>query len=251
MPAQHGGWGFWMEPALAGMIAAPSAAGLWLALAGLGALLLHHPLMVAYKDLRRGRIFARTRTALLLTTLFALLALAAFWMAHTQATAAFWPAIAIALPFALIYFWHDMRNDARSLLAELCGTVAFAALAPACALADGWAILPALALWALLIVRALTSVLYIRERLNLEKGKSAHRGLVYGAHGLGLAVLAALGISDVAPWLPLIGGVLLTARAILGLSERRRSVPVKILGFREIAYGLVFALLTGIGYQIM
>jgi len=251
LPAQHGGWGFWLEPALAGAIAAPSAGGLWLALAGLGALLIHHPLMVAYKDLRRGRLFARTRTALLLTAIYAALALASFWMAHTQAVASFWPALVMALPFALVYFWHDIRNDARSLLAELCGTVAFAALAPASALAAGWALIPALALWALLITRAITSVLYIRERLRLEKGKPADRALVHGAHLLAIVILLALALAEVAPWLPLVGGVLLAARALLGLSERRRSVPPKILGFREIAYGTLFTLLAGIGYRLL
>ncbi|MCL4247710.1 MAG: YwiC-like family protein [Anaerolineae bacterium] len=251
LPAQHGGWGFWFEPALAGLIAAPSAAGLWLALAGLGALLLHHPLMVAYKDLRRGRTFARTRTAMLLAGIYALIMLAAFWIAYTQAGEVFLPALLIALPFALVYFWHDLRNDARSVVAEVCGVIAFAALAPACGLAAGWSALPALVLWALIIVRAITSILYIRERLRLEKGKTANRALVHGAHVVGLLVIAGLAAAGIAPWLPLIAGALLAVRALLGLSERRRSVPPKILGFREIAYGTIFALLTGIGYRMM
>ncbi|MCA9904628.1 MAG: YwiC-like family protein [Anaerolineae bacterium] len=251
LPAQHGGWGFWFEPALAGLIAAPSTAGLWLALSGLGALLLHHPLMVAYKDLRRGRMYARTRTAMLLASVYALIMLAAFTMAYMQAGAAFLPVLLIALPCALIYFWHDLRNDARSVVAEVCGVIAFAVIAPACGLAAGWTALPALALWALIIVRAVTSILYIRERLRLEKGKTAHHVLVHGAHVVGLLVIAGLAAAGSAPWLPLIAGVLLTVRALLGLSERRQSVPPKILGFREIAYGTIFALLTGIGYRLL
>ncbi|MCC6613462.1 MAG: YwiC-like family protein [Anaerolineae bacterium] len=251
LPAQHGAWGFWLEPALAGLIAAPSAAGVWLVLAGLSALLLHHPLMVAYKDLRRGRTFARTRTALLLAAIYAFVALAAFWMAHTQAEASFWPALVIALPFALVYFWHDLRNEARSLPAELCGTIAFAALAPASALAAGWPLIPALALWAVLIARAVTSVLYIRERLRLEKGKPADKALVNGAHAAGVVVLIMLAVLGAAPWLPVIGGLVLAARAWQGLSERRHTVPAKILGFRELAYGVLYALLTGIGYRML
>ena len=173
IPSQHGAWGFWLEPSLAGLIAAPSAATWLIVLAGLGALLTHHPLMIAYKDLRKGRVFARTRTALVLAAAFALLALTMAVFAWQKSMSSLLPALVAALPFAIVFFWHDLRNDSRSLTAELCGAVAFAAIAPACALAAAWPIERALAIWLILISRALPSIIYVRERLRLEKGKPA------------------------------------------------------------------------------
>ena len=60
-----------------------------------------------------------------------------------------------------------------------------------------------------------------------------------------------LAVIGYAPWLPLLGGLMLFMRALRGLSQQRQAVSTRVIGFREIAYGIVFALLTGIGYRLL
>jgi hypothetical protein len=43
--------------------------------------------------------------------------------------------------------------------------------------------------------------------------------------------------------------VVLLARSVYGLSGLRRRVPAKIVGFQEIAYGLMVVLLAVSGYR--
>ena len=77
LPAEHGGWGFIVEPVLLGLLIAPSWSGLALAIASMAVFLMRQPLKVLTLDRRRGRQTARTRAArqffllyLVLNTLF-------------------------------------------------------------------------------------------------------------------------------------------------------------------------------------
>ena len=63
LPAEHGGWGFLAEPVVLGLVLAPSAAGLCLALAALAAFLARHPLRLALIDRRKGVRYPRTGLA--------------------------------------------------------------------------------------------------------------------------------------------------------------------------------------------
>jgi len=63
LPPEHGSWGFLLEPILLGLLVAPSLAGVMMALAVLGAFLMRHPLKIAFTDWRRGKRYARTKTA--------------------------------------------------------------------------------------------------------------------------------------------------------------------------------------------
>ena len=55
LPAEHGGWGFLTEPVVLGLVLAPSAAGLCLALAALAAFLTRHPLRLWLMRSTQGR----------------------------------------------------------------------------------------------------------------------------------------------------------------------------------------------------
>ncbi|NUQ06037.1 MAG: hypothetical protein HUU31_19260, partial [Anaerolineae bacterium] len=44
----------------------------------------------------------------------------------------------------------------------------------------------------------------------------------------------------------IVGAGVLLGRAALGLSARRKPVAAKVIGFREIAYGVLYAVLVGI-----
>lgn len=251
LPAQHGVWGFWLEPSLAALIAAPSWAGLCLSLAALSALLLHHPLTVMLKDYRRRKRYARTMWAARFVLLYGGMALIGLLLAIHFAPHPFLPGLLLAVPFALLQIGFELRNQVRHALAEISGAIALAALAPSILLISGWEWSLAMGLWAVLVIRVVVSILYIRARLRLEKGKPAHAAVVLITHLIGLIGLTGLLVTSLSHWLNLIGGLVLLIRAGLGVSPFRTPTPAKVIGFREIAYGLIVALLAGIGMRLL
>jgi hypothetical protein len=147
LPAEHGGWSFWLEPVLLGVLVVPSWAAVWLALASFTAFLARQPLKIAWTDHQRGRRYQRTLLAerfaalyLVITLLAGVLALAA-----TASTNFWWPLLLVS-PLLLIQVYFDARHDSRHWLPEVAGPVALASLTASMALAADWALLPALAL---------------------------------------------------------------------------------------------------------
>src|SRR5215510_13317849 len=63
LPREHGGWSLIAEPALLGLLVAPSWAGLALGLAGLLAFLARQPLRLYLVDRTRSRSLPRTALA--------------------------------------------------------------------------------------------------------------------------------------------------------------------------------------------
>ncbi|MBK8024887.1 MAG: YwiC-like family protein [Chloroflexi bacterium] len=246
LPAQHGGWGFLFEPMLAGLILAPSWAGLFLSLSAFFVFLLHQPLKTALKDRLRGRRFARTALAERVALAYGAVAAIAFLAAHFAAEYAFWPPFLIAVPLAAVQFWGDIRNEGRTAAAEIAGALAFAGLGAMLVLVAGGSPLQAALIWALLAARIIPSILYVRARLRLSKGQPVDPRPSNAAHAVALVgVLIAVWAAGLSP-LPLIGSALLLVRAALGLSRRHKPVPAKVIGFREVAYGALYALLIGL-----
>ena len=54
LPTEHGSWGFLLEPIVAGVAVAFSAASVWIAVAVIGAFLARRPLQVLINVWRRG-----------------------------------------------------------------------------------------------------------------------------------------------------------------------------------------------------
>ncbi|GAB4481792.1 MAG: YwiC-like family protein [Anaerolineae bacterium] len=247
LPAEHGGWGFLFEPILLGLFAAPSAAGLLLGLAALAAFLLHQPLLIAIKDRRKGKRWARTALADRFALLYGLIGAGALALAVWIAPHRFWLPLLIAVPLGLIKLGYDLSSASRAAAAELVGALAFGALAPAIALAGGRGLWPALMLWALLAGRTIPAILYVRARLRLERGREV------SSRGVGLAHLAAVIAAGVLAWrgaaplLSVVALALLLARALWGLSPHRRRVPARVIGFSELGWGLLTVILIGLG----
>ena len=240
LPAQHGGWSFVLEPVLVGLLLAPTLGGLLLGVAALMVFLLDQPLRVTLKDRRKGKYYVRTRLAERAALAYATVGVLAFAGAVAFAANPFWLPLLLAAPLAFTQLALDLRNQARSAAAEICGALAFAAVAPAIVWAAGWRPELAFGLWAALALRDASAILYIRARLRLEKGKPTPSGaaqLAQGALVFGLIALAALGLTS---WLAVAGGVLLAVRALLGLSRRRRPASAVQLGVREVVFGLAF-----------
>lgn len=251
LPAQHGAWGFLFEPLLLGLLVAASWAGLWLSLAAIGAFLLSPPLTLAIKDRRKGKRYDRTKLAERFALGYALLAGGAFALAVLTAANYRWLLpVAAALPLAGVHLYYTLRSDARALLPEVGGALAFGAVAPAIALLAGWQMPQALALWALVAARVVGSILYVRARLKLEHGKPTSRLPVHLTDGLALLALALLVSGGLLPATVLVGMVVLLGRALLGLSRWRKPTPAKWIGLREIFYGLFFVGLAALGYRL-
>ena len=249
LPVEHGGWGFLLEPILLGLIVAPTFAGFCLSIAASGAFLLNQPLQLTVKDWLKRKRYPRTVYAERFAAGYGLLAALALALALLTADAPFWPPILLATPLALIQIAASVRNRDRYILIEIAGAAALGAVTPAILLAAGSSLDLGLALWAVLITRSATSILYVRTRLRLEYGEPANPLPALAGHVLGIAIWGALALNNRAPWTVPIAMMILFGRAALGVSSLRKPRKPQIIGAQEMIYGVLVAILTAIGYR--
>jgi hypothetical protein len=226
LPFEHGAWGFLLEPIVLGMLVAPSREGAYIAIGIVAAFLVRQPLRLAMHDRQQRKRYPRTAACEALALAYGTVAAIAFAMAGI---APLLPLIA-ALPLAAIQFTLDLRNHGRTLTAELCGGLAAGATATAIALAASLPLAYALTLWALLALRTVPSILYVRAAL-----RGGSRAPMLAAHAG--AVIAAALLAQFAA-LPML---VLFARAWPPADGMR----ARDIGIREVVYGVVtVALLT-------
>jgi len=249
VPPEHGGWAFLLEPILLGLLVAPSISGLWLALAASAVFMVRQPLKQALADRRGGKRYPRTVLAERFATGFALLALVALALAIPAARAPIWPPVLLAAPFALLQAYFDMRRRSRQLAAELAGALAIGASGAAITLAGGFALPAALALWALLGLRAVASILYVRARLRLERGEPPNAVPALAAQLGALAAGCLLVYGHLLPWLAVALLTLLGARALWGLSPFRHPARAAIIGAQEIVISLLTVASMALAYH--
>ena len=251
LPIEHGGWSFLAEPLVLGLLVAPSAAGFAIAVATSAGFLIRHPGRMFWKNRQRLAVSPRYGLAGKFAAGYGVVAVAG--LATAWALAGIRPLVPfiIAGPFFLLFAAYDVRHEARLLLPELLAPTAVAVSAPAIALAGGWSWQAAGVLWVLLALRSIPTVLYVRARLRLERGKPHDAAASNTAHGA--ALLAGSGLAGVgmAPWLSVVGLGVLLFRAVAGLSRYHRPAAPKVIGFSEIAYGTLFVLLTAAGYWML
>ena len=235
LPAEHGGWGFLLEPLVLSMIVAPSRCGALICVASICAFLTRQPLKLAMQDLLRGRRYPRTKWCAIFAGSYAAGAFVA-----VSAAIAFggWriaiPFAAVA-PLAIVNITYDARNKSRALLPEITGPIAMASSAAAIAIAGGERMAVAFALMALLVLRSVPAVLYVRALL----------GRTPAALPITLHVIA-VGASLLAPLPVTIAFTILLGRALYGLTHD--IPPAKTIGWREIAFGALFVVTTGVAY---
>ena len=250
LPAEHGGWGFVLEPILLGLLVAPSSAGFFLALIALASFLARTPLKILWKDVRRSRRYARTTAAAQVLLLYG--GLAGLGFAGALLSGGWWPLLPLLLvsPLIALQLYFDLYLSSRNLLPELAGPVALAAVAAGMGLANGWLWPAAFGLWAIMVLRGLPSILYVRARLRLEKGQPVNPLPVITVQFAAWAVGLSLFFLDVLPFLAVTALLILLARAVWGLSAYRRPVVAKTIGWGEILFGLLTVLLSAIGYWL-
>jgi hypothetical protein len=249
LPAEHGSWSLVLEPILLGLLVAPTWAGLAAAIGAFAFFLLHRPLKLYLNDRRRGRHYERTKVARQWAFIYGAVGIFFFTMTWVQSGFGSFLPLLLALPLLLIFLIYDQRPG-RHWQAELTAPVAFAAIASTIALAGGWALWPALALWAFMIARAVPAILFIRARLRLDKDKTAEPVPAILAHVMAVAGVALLVNASLIPALGLAAIIILFGRALWGLSAYRWRTSVKGLGFLETGFGLLSVILVAIGYWI-
>ena len=247
IPAEHGGWGFLLEPLLLGLLVAPSWGGIWLAVSTVGVFLMRPPLKIALTDRRRRR-YERTLLAERFVLLYGSMAVLGLGAAVLAAGADILLPLVIAAPAGMIQVIYDVRSDSRHWLPEVAGPAALGSAATGIALAGGWPTTAAFALWPIILARAIPSVLYVRAYLRLAKGGSPSLSLPLLAQATGIGAVLALTLAGLTPVLAVVALVILLLRAIIRLSGFRRPTAPRVIGFQEIGFGIMTVVLTAAGY---
>lgn len=239
LPRDHGSWSLVLEPVALGLIAAPSMAGLELAVAALALFLLRRPLQIA----RAGD--ARSGAAVILVGLLSVVGVAALAAGLGRAGGPAWVALAAALPFAGLFAWFDLRKAARDVAAEVSGAWAFAAFAAAIPLAAGGAAPVAATLAVFAAARAEGSILPIRAYLRRRKGQAVARWPAVAMPVAGTAACVAMGMLS-ALWLPAGWMALFSARAAWILYGRAPALAATRVGIIEAVLGALAVVTVGL-----
>ena len=241
MPVEHGASVMLGESLFAGMLIAASAKGLLPALGWLFLFLMNNPFKIAIKDISHRVFTKRTFIALWFCAGFGILALGCFTAAYFLDGALFLIVLAGVIPLGILHLWAVFKAGKKEFTAELSGALTLGAAAASNVLAAGHSYAQAFALWAVLAVRAMTSVIYVRERLSQGRGKIINRGLVYWVHIAGVMVFGALVLAHLVKPLIFVAGLLLLMR--LWFLNRRLTITAKNLGLQESMLGIVFVIL--------
>ncbi|MCC6904434.1 MAG: YwiC-like family protein [Anaerolineae bacterium] len=252
LPTEHGGWSFLLEPVVLGLVLAPTWPGLLLGIAALLAFLAHQPLRLAFKDRFRGQRLPRTPYAERFAAGYLLGAGVAFTasvlLAWQNGSLLFLLPLGLAVPLAAAQVWLNSRTRSRDLLAELAGASALGLLPVSLALLGGWSLLPASALWGLVLARGLPAILYVRARLQVERGKPVDQRLPAFAHLTAIVGAVGLAFAGLVGWTAIAATILLAVRSTIGLSKYRRRLRATQIGFSEVAYGVITVALYAAGF---
>lgn len=245
IPDEHGGWALTGEPALLGILVAPSWAGAALAAAAFVAFVVRTPLKLALVDRRRHRWLPRSRLAARIAAVELVVLLV---LALTAVSLAGWEwlvPVAVAAPLVGIELWFDMRSRSRRLVPELCGAVGIAAVAASVALAGGASARLALGLWLVLAARSVAAIPFVRVEIDRLRHGTGSVAVSDRAQIAGAVVAAAAVAVDVA----VVAGALAVAALLVAhvIWVRRPPVPVKVLGVLQLVVGLAVVGATAAG----
>ena len=248
LPAEHGGWGFTLEPIFLGLALAPSLAGLGVGLMGLFGFLAHHPIKLALSDMRRGHRYPRTRLALKVGLFYAALAALGLALALATAEKPFLLPLVLGLPLAFLKVGLDALGRGRSFAAEMAGALGAATLAPAAVLAGGGPETWALGAWLVLALRSLVSIRYARAAVRRARGMEVSHVSMAATVALGAGLALALAKAGYIPWLGAFAIVALGAYALWML--KRPPLPAKAIGWGQMFWGWATVILVALGYWL-
>lgn len=240
-PKEHGSWSLALEPVALGLIAAPSAAGAWLAVAIVAGFFARRPLRTAWRESRPERR-AEAARVLAACAVVATLALAAAITLAGFAWLMWLLPTAIAGAFFLSF---DLRNAGREETAEIAGAAAFAALPVALAVLGGATPLTAVALGVVMCGRAVPTVLCVRTSLRAAKTGAGACGPAIVASVAALLAGAGLALHDAAPITAVIALTLLMLRTGALLVFPRPVLRARTIGMMEAILGVAFVIGVG------
>jgi hypothetical protein len=245
LPAEHGGWGLTAEPALLGLLVAPSWAGAALAVAAFVAFVVRTPLKLVLVDRWRHRRLPRSRLATRIAAVELVILLALAVVAASRAGWEWLVPIAVAAPLVGVELWFDMRSHGRRLIPELCGAVGIAAVAASVALAGGASARLAVALWLVLVARSIVAIPFVRVQIARLHHGFARVSVSDRAQLVGAAVAVTAVVVDPA----VAAGALAVAALLVAqvIWVRRPPVPAKVLGLRQLVLGLAIVAITAAG----
>lgn len=249
LPNEHGSWGFLLEPLVAGLAIGASMPAAWIAVAYVGAFLMRQPLKIYVADRLAGRNLPQTAAALRFVAYFGLIYVAGVVGSLAFADLKSFVPILIVAPLGIYQIYADGSRQSRNLIPELTGAVTISSSVAVMTLASGVAAETAYALWALFAARLIPSIVYVRNRLRLEKGKESSFYSPIVAHIVAVTFVAALAWNGNVPKLSVLVFVLLLLRAALGLSPFRRKVKAMRIGVWEVVYGSLTAISVILGYH--
>lgn len=250
LPNEHGSWGGVLEPLAAALAIAPSIGAVWISLLVVGAFLSRRPLMILLANRRAKRDLPQNPVALKFVLLYG----AIFWIG--LAGGLIYLPIETFIPFALIIplagyqIYCDVSRQSRRLLPELTGAVAISSAAAAIALAGGWKFAAAFALWGVFIARLIPAIVYVRNRLRLEKGREFLMLPVIAIHFIAFGAVGMLSAYGLASKLTLAVFIILLGRAFFGMSPYRRRMRALQIGIWEVIYGSLLVLAVVFGHYL-
>lgn len=250
LPIEHGSWGFVFEPLVAGLLVAFSQTAVWIAIFVVGAFLTRQPLKVLLNDFLAKRDLPQTQIAKKFVFLYG--TISTFGLAGCLIFGKienFLPFF-IIFPLAIYQIYCDSSRKSRELLPELTGAIAVSSSIAVIALADNWSLISAFSLWVIFVARLIPSILYVRNRLRLEKGKEFSRLIPILSHSLSLLVVGFLVFKGLGSILTAFMFVILLGRSVIGLSPFRRNVKAIKIGVWEVIYGTLTAISVVIGYYM-
>ena len=250
LPLEHGAWGFLFEPLMAGLLIAPTVSGLFLAVFFVGAFLCRQPLKFVVGDIMSGKRLPRTAVAVRWLVYFS--TIAAFGAVGIYFTADPRSLIPLVLsaPIGIYLIYQDASRKSREMLSELLGASILSTSIASISLASGQSYLFAAAMWVTMLARLVPSIIYVRNRLRLEKGKEHSIGWPFAVHIAAVVVLGILVFYGLGSILTLVVAAFLLERSVTGLSASRKIQTAKQLGVREVIYGVIYAISVVIGFYL-
>lgn len=247
LPTEHGSWGFLLEPIVAALAIAFSSGGVWISIMVIGAFLARRPLQVFISQ-RNAPAGEMRMAAIKFVALFSLVAAIGLVGALLTSGLTVLIPLATALPVAVFQLYIESTTRGRQLVAELSGAMIMPTSAASIILADGGSWPFAAAVWFFFVARFVPSILYIRNRLNLEKGKASSTIVPAVTHVVALVAVTILAMLGHLPMLVIPAFALLLARSVFGLSRYRKRVKAMKIGISEVVYGLVVVVSLVVGY---
>lgn len=240
LPKEHGSWSLALEPIALGLLAAPSWAGMPLALAAAAGFFLRRPVKILLQtkpDPRRSLAMICAGALLFIAAAGLLLAL------ELGGVTRLWPLIPAAVAGSL-FAWFDARGANREGAAEIAGTTAFALLPATFASLAGWPVANSLALAAVMLARSVPTVMAVRTFVRRRKGGAGSLVPAWLAALAANGVLGGLALWALVPWAVVAFSVLLTARAFWFGSPAATRWPARRLGYMELIMGVALVIVA-------